>query len=54
MTDIVLDKMKQENIPMTRENYLALAYLGNVPEQLDAEEESMLPEQFQKPEQELA
>jgi hypothetical protein len=47
MTDIVLDKMKQSKIPMTRENYLELAYLGNPPEKLDAEQEAELPEQFQ-------
>jgi hypothetical protein len=48
MTDIVMDKMKQAGIPMTRENYLDLAYMGNPPEQLDGEEEANLPEQFQK------
>ena len=47
MSDIVLDKMKESKIPMTRENYLQLAYFGNPPEQLDAEEEAQLPEQFQ-------
>jgi hypothetical protein len=52
--DIVLEKMKEEGIPMTRENYLELAYMGNPPEELDGEEEAALPEQFQKPEQELA
>lgn len=50
MTDFVLEKMKEEGIPMTRENYLELAYMGDPPEELDAEEESMLPEEFQKSE----
>jgi hypothetical protein len=45
--DVVLQKMKEENIPMTRDNYLALAYFGDVPEVLDAEAEAELPEQFQ-------
>jgi len=52
MSDIVLDKMKQENIPLTRENYLALAYLGNPPEELGAEEEAELPEEIQNGESE--
>jgi hypothetical protein len=38
----------KNNIPLTRENYLNLAYLGNPPEELCAEEESMLPEMFQR------
>ena len=46
--DIVLDKMKKENVPLTRDNYLAFAYLGNPPEELSAEEESQLPKEFQK------
>jgi hypothetical protein len=45
--DIVLEKMKQAGIPMTRENYLELAYLGQPPAELSGEEESELPEQFQ-------
>lgn len=47
MTDYVLQKMEQYKIPMTRENYLNIAYFGNPPEQLDAEAEAELPEQFQ-------
>lgn len=45
--DIVLEKMKAEKLPMTRANYLALAYLGNPPAELSAEQEAELPEQFQ-------
>jgi hypothetical protein len=45
--DIVLEKMKQTGIPMTRENYLELAYLGEPPAELSGEEETELPEQFQ-------
>jgi hypothetical protein len=48
-TDIGFEKMKRDNIPMTRENYLALAYLGDPPQEpLDAELEAELPEVFQK------
>lgn len=38
--------MVKFNIPLTRENYLELAYMGEVPEELSAEEEAELPEQF--------
>jgi hypothetical protein len=44
--DGVLDLMWEAGVELTRENYLALAYLGNPPEQLDAEAESELPEEF--------
>jgi len=38
--------MKRFNLPMTREQYIELAFLGEAPE-LGAEEEAGLPEQFQ-------
>jgi hypothetical protein len=41
--DAVIDFMKSRNIPLTRDNYLDFAYLGNPPEELDAEEESQIP-----------
>lgn len=44
--DGVLALMERFNLPMTREQYLELAYMGEVPE-LGAEEEAALPEQFQ-------
>ena len=45
--------MKKNNVPLTRENYLDYAYLGNPPDQLTAEEEAELPEEFQmKPSEE--
>ena len=45
--DAILATMKHRGIPETRENYLALAYLGNPPKELSAEQEAELPEQFQ-------
>jgi len=45
--DGVLRFMKQHDIPLTRENYLEIAYMGTPPEELDPEEEVELPEQFQ-------
>ena len=49
--DPVVALMKELGTPMTRENYLELAYLKKNPV-LSAEEEAELPEQFQLPEPE--
>ena len=46
--DSILALMRTHRIPMTRENYLALAYLGHPPAELDPEEEAELPETFQE------
>ena len=43
---IVLDYMKKHNIPLTRENYLQINYMGDVPEELDAEAEAEIPEEI--------
>lgn len=45
--DGIKEMMVKFNIPLTRENYLDLAYMGDVPEELSAEEEAELPEEFQ-------
>jgi hypothetical protein len=45
--DCVLEWMKKNDVPLTRKNYLDLAYLGDLPD-LDAESESMLPPEIQK------
>lgn len=45
--DAILEMMKHHVIPETRKNYLALAYLGNPPDELSAEQELELPVQFQ-------
>jgi hypothetical protein len=39
--------MRRLGLPEDRETYLLLAHAGNPPEELDAEEEANLPEQFQ-------
>lgn len=44
--DGVLTLMKRFNLPITREQYIELAFLGDKPK-LGAEEEASLPEQFQ-------
>ena len=44
--DIVLNALIKHKIPVTRENYLGLAYFGNVPEELTAEQEAELPEKL--------
>jgi hypothetical protein len=48
--DHVLDYMKKHGLPLTRAKYLEMAFLGRNEEldPLDAEEESMLPREFQK------
>tara|TARA_R100001510_G_scaffold30347_1_gene27057 strand:- start:84 stop:209 length:126 start_codon:yes stop_codon:yes gene_type:complete len=38
--------MQRFNLPMTREQYLELAFMGDVPTELGAEEEAGIPEQF--------
>ena len=46
--DGVIALMKKFNLPMTREQYIELAYLGEEPEIFGAELEEALPEQFRK------
>lgn len=43
----IVKMMIKFNIPLTRQNYLDLAYMGDVPEELTAEEEAEIPEEFQ-------
>jgi hypothetical protein len=46
--DGVLALMKRYGMPMTREKYIALAYMGDrSPDEVDAELEANLPPQFQ-------
>lgn len=40
----VLNHMVRVGIPLTRENYLDLAYMGKPPKELSAEEEMQIPE----------
>lgn len=46
--DIVLEKMKQLGVPVTRKNYLDFAYFGTPPAELSAEQEAELPPEIQK------
>ncbi len=46
-SDVVLDMMKKVGVEPTRENYIRWAYFRTPPEKLSAEEEALLPEQFQ-------
>jgi hypothetical protein len=43
--DPVLEWMKENDVPLTRTNYLAIAYLGDDP-QLDAEALAAIPEEL--------
>ena len=45
--DPLLEAMKAQRIPLTRQNYLELAYPDENPDEFPAELESELPEQFQ-------
>jgi hypothetical protein len=40
--------MRKFNLPMTREQYIELAYFGEAPEIFGSELEEELPEQFRK------
>ena len=44
----VIELLKEYGIPVNRENYLELAYMGDVPEELSAEEELELPEELRE------
>ncbi len=46
--DYVLDLLKQFNLPLTRENYLNLAYPEGLPEDWGAEGEANLPKEICK------
>jgi hypothetical protein len=46
--DATLELMKTYSIPLTRENYLEVAYFGNPPE-MTAELEAMLPDEIKTP-----
>lgn len=41
--DIVLQRMKEYNVPLTRQNYLDMAYMGNPPEDTGGEIEASIP-----------
>jgi hypothetical protein len=43
-TDAVTRFMAKHNMPYTRANYLAVAFLGDVPKEIDPEVESMIPD----------
>ncbi len=44
--DIVLKAMKKNNIPLTRANYLDIAYMGNPPEEIGGEVEASIPKEI--------
>ncbi len=47
-SDGILAVMRKFNLPMTREQYIELAYFGEAPEIFGSELEEELPEQFRK------
>lgn len=40
--------LKRHNIPVTRENYIDLAFLGDPPDPWTEEDEAELPEEFRR------
>jgi len=48
--DPVLEWMRKHGVPLTRQNYLDLNYLGNPSSTIDPEIEAELPEEVQLPE----
>lgn len=46
--DPVLDWMQKNQIPVTRQSYLNLAYMGKPPEGLSVEEEANLPREVRR------
>ena len=46
--DPTLEFLKANNLPLTRENYLYVEYMGNPPKELDAEGEAALPAEVTK------
>jgi len=46
MDDIVLAAMRKNNVPLTRENYLHIAYMGDVPEEIGGEIEASIPQEI--------
>ena len=48
--DGTVNLLKEYGVPVTRENYLMLAFAGNPPQEpLDGEIEAELPKELQKP-----
>ena len=48
MNDVVVQLLQKAGVPVTRENYLNMAYLGNPPKKLTAEEEAELPRELRE------
>jgi hypothetical protein len=43
MRNLTLELMKKHGVPLTRENYLYIAYMGDVPEEIGGEIEASIP-----------
>ena len=44
--DIVLRRMNKKDIPVTRANYLDIAYMGNPPDEIGGEIEASIPKEI--------
>jgi hypothetical protein len=47
-TNYVLELMKEKKIPLTRQNYLDIAFGADAPDELHPEHEAMLPDMFKE------
>jgi hypothetical protein len=47
-TDTVLEFMEQHKLERTRETYLEILFMGEVPDVIDGETEAELPEEFRR------
>jgi len=46
MRNLTLELMKKRNIPLTRQNYLDIEYMGNPPEEIGGEIEAEIPQEI--------
>jgi hypothetical protein len=44
--NIILQRMKEYNVPLTRQNYLDMAYMGNPPDEIGGEIEASIPKEI--------
>lgn len=47
-SDEILDWMRENNLPLTRQEYLNVRFMGEVPKELSAEQELDMPVQFRQ------
>ncbi len=51
MRNLTLELMKKHNVPLTRQNYLDIEYMGNPPEEIGGEIEASIPWEIKRAEE---